>query len=292
MSTLIQICGASYCGSTLLGMLLGRSPGVVFAGELSARFRPWRVAHHTHGCACGTRPCEEWDWVSEQVETDCHAAFLRRYGAATVIDASKDMRWLVESRGWAAASGLAVQTLVAWKDPIWHDYSFWKRGRPIEQARAAFVQYHATLFELGLALRTVSYQQLVDTPKETLLRVCGACHLEYAPEQEHFWDLPSHHSFGDPSVAADIGSPTAAIRRPESLPIEFLRDARRADRRGLLAEAVEAVAATLVRLDVASDGPRRASRPTAFEPYLRLRARLQGLSGRLAWRLPKLRHAS
>ena len=85
-------------------------------------------------------------------EAKFHCRILEDDRYRFVVDSSKDLRWVVNSNEWAAASDVPVTNLLLWKEPVDLAHSHWKRGRPIDYFRKAFLDYYERFLDLGYAV--------------------------------------------------------------------------------------------------------------------------------------------
>lgn len=205
----------------MLDLMLGNAPDAFSCGEVSAWFRPWRHHHFQIDCPCGQNPCPVWERIKSARQQEFHATVIRELGVDFVIDSSKDLSWLVDVQGWAAAQGIKTYNLLIWKDPVRLAYSFWKRGKNLGHWRSEFVIYHRRFLQLGLPFLAVNYNELVSKPPSTLAALCAAVGMTYYDGKEHFWEKQHHHLFGSGGVRQQVESGKSILEIPESYPREF-----------------------------------------------------------------------
>lgn len=196
MSTLVNVCGASRSGSTMLDVMLGNGARAFSCGEVYAWFRPWRTHHRRIACACGADPCPFWEKIAYLREEVFHRGVCDRLDVDFVIDSSKHLLWLIDSQAWAKKSRMSVFNILIYKPPIELAFSQFKRGRDPMSWREDFVRYHNRLLKLGLPFRAVSYRELTRTPGETLAKICSLVGMNYSNGQERAAKVQSHHTFG------------------------------------------------------------------------------------------------
>ena len=112
----------------MLDLMLGSGTRAFSCGEVFAWFRPFEPRHFSPECACGCVPCPVWDELSDLTEERFHAGVIDRLGMQIVVDSSKSLDWVSDANAWARASGLRVENVLIWKDPLSLGFSFWKRG--------------------------------------------------------------------------------------------------------------------------------------------------------------------
>jgi hypothetical protein len=69
MRKLINICGTSYSGSTMLDLIIGNDDKGFSLGEIYAWFRPYRTHHLNIKCSCDGIDCP-WDKLKYIKEDD------------------------------------------------------------------------------------------------------------------------------------------------------------------------------------------------------------------------------
>ena len=184
---LIMVLGAARSGATMLDLMLGNSDDVFSCGEVWSMFRPHRSHHFLPGCSCGDSDCAVWRELSKYPVSEFHAKALKQPNVKFVIDSSKDLRWLVDSHKWARQSGTKIYNVITWKDPMSLSYSHWKRGRPIEYYRLAFVRYYGRFLDLGLPFVSLSHNRIVADPGAALRDICTHLGMDYQEGREEFW---------------------------------------------------------------------------------------------------------
>jgi hypothetical protein len=224
MRTLINVCGASFSGTTMLDLMLGNAPEAASCGEVGAWYRPRRRDRLALNCPCGADPCPRWAPFGAIAEDQFHREAMDRWGIGLLVDSTKRLSWVVDANRWAAQAGIRAVNLLIWKDPVTHAYSHWKRGTPLREARRRFVRYHGRLLGMGLPLATVHYDDFTRSPGSHLAEACRVAGVPYFPGRERFWDRRHHNLFGNEGTRGQVGRPEGAVRPPEPFPAEFLRD--------------------------------------------------------------------
>lgn len=221
MATLINVCGATRSGTTMLDLMLGNASDAFSCGEVYAWFRPWRKHHFRLECRCGQDPCPIWGKIRSVPESQFHATILKELGVNFVIDSSKELCWLIDTQKWAIANEIQVFKLVLWKSPIDLAYSHWRRGRGITGWRHEFVSYYRKFFETELPFRSVYFNDLVRNPQRTLAGICAAVDMPYFDGKECFWEKQHHHLFGSHVTYLQVKEGISTIRTSETFVPEF-----------------------------------------------------------------------
>ena len=221
MATLINVCGASHSGTTMLDLMLGNAPSVFSCGEVYAWFRPFRPYHREIQCACGQNPCPCWEQIKHASAPEFHAAVVARLGMKFVIDSSKDLRWVVDNNRWARRRGMDVFNVLVWKDVLPFLHSYWKRGMSLSEAHSTIMRYYTRFLETGLPLVTVNYNRFVRDPQQGLQRMCELFGMPYVEGRERFWRKTHHHLFGAGAVRRQSRRSSGTIRESEEFSQEF-----------------------------------------------------------------------
>lgn len=204
----------------MLHLMLGSSSEAVAVGEVLNWFRPIKAHHFQPSCACGRTDCPFWNQLSETKESRFHKAVTTTTGKPFVVDSSKEISWLIDTRRWASTSGMSVFNVFIWKDPVDLAHSFWKRTGDLMLWRSEFLKYYKRIDQVALPLLTVNLGELLSTPNTTLSQLCAAIGMRYEPGMERFWEFEHHHLFGNYGVRrqAQIGE---SYFQPPSYPPEF-----------------------------------------------------------------------
>jgi hypothetical protein len=224
MRTLINVCGASFSGTTMLDLMLGNAPDAASCGEVGAWFRPRRHDRIELSCPCGADPCPRWESFAGVPEDQFHRQAMDRWGVHYLSDSTKRLSWVLDANRWAAEAGLRVVNLLIWKDPVTHAYSHWKRGTPIPEAQRRFVRYHERLLGLKIPFAAVHYDDFTRSPAAHLAEVCRVADVPYFAGKEEFWARRHHNLFGNEGTRDQVGKAEGGVRPPRPFPIEFLQD--------------------------------------------------------------------
>jgi hypothetical protein len=290
MGTLINICGPSYSGTTMLELMLANAPDAFCCGEVAFWFRPLRTNHLILKCDCGADPCEIWERFKQLPEREFHTAVFNTLGVKYVTDSSKDLSWVVDANRWALESGHEVVNLVLRKSPEAFLYSYWKRRpkRPFHIMLWWYRRYYARLSQLGLPYATVNYHRLSASPAEQLESASRVAGVEYHSGQEQFWKKTHHLLFGNLGTRQQIGRSDAEIREQGGFPPEFLKQLETV-KPLLQSRALGKLEARLEALDITRVTPEqvRVTSVPRLQPMWHYRHRLRDvLRKALHWYLP------
>lgn len=222
MPTLINICGASRSGTTMLDLMLGNSTKAFSCGEVFSWFRPWRQHHFKLECQCGNKPCSVWEQIAYVREENFHQHVLSELNVDFLVDSSKDLCWVVDSLNWASSKDIATYNILIWKNPINLAYSHWKRGKGWKYWYKEFISYHESFLDLNIPYRAVNYNALVNTPQKVLAQICKIIEMEYFEGKERFWENKNiHYLFGSGITSKQVTEGSSTIWQNDNFPSEF-----------------------------------------------------------------------
>uniref|UniRef100_A0A7C4LNH4 Sulfotransferase family protein n=1 Tax=Schlesneria paludicola TaxID=360056 RepID=A0A7C4LNH4_9PLAN len=287
MGTVINVCGPSFSGTTMLELMLANSPTGFCCGEVAFWYRPLHGGHRRIDCSCGAAPCPVWPRLLQVSPHRLHAEILRTQGVELATDSSKRLSWTIDVNRWAGRGQFRVVNCAIWKQPAAYVHSHWKRGAPLDTALRRYVRYYQRLLETGLPLITVNYEQLVQNPAECLHAVCLAAGIDYFPGKEAFWRRTQHQLYGNQGTRRQLGREDGGIQAAEQFCEEFHHQWRAVGSQ-LTASPWQHVLSSLVRRDVLHGPPPAAAhRPRWIQPPWYYRQRLHdGLRRAFRWYRP------
>jgi hypothetical protein len=219
--TLINICGTSRSGSTMVDLMLGNDPGAFSLGEVHAWFRPFRTHHFKIICSCRQENCP-WENLKNLKENEFHKKAFNILEVDILVDSSKSLPWVIDNNIWARKNGITVHNVLLFKEPVSFFYSFWKRGVSIQKAsKNEFVKYYKRFFQTGLPFTVLDYNRLVEEPAATLEKLCGVLNIPYFPGKERFWEKQHHHLFGSMGTRKQVEASNSNIRKHTDYPREY-----------------------------------------------------------------------
>lgn len=251
-----------------MDLMLGNAEDAFSCGEVSAWFRPYRRHHFKIDCSCGQDPCPVWTKIGGVEESRFHRTAFREMEVEFVIDSSKDICWLLDSRKWTEPSGIRTFNLLIWKDPIDLAYSHWKRGGG--DWRRHFVRAYGRFFETGLPFSAVNHGALVRNAPRELAAVCAAAGMGYAVGRERFWEKEHHHLFGSLGVRKQVEDGASSVKAHAPFPSEFEAQRPALEERIAGDAGLQEVLTALRRADVgrnaAEDAGKRPTWPRKLPP--------------------------
>ena len=230
MPTLINVCGPSFSGTTLLDLMLGNADDAFSCGEVANWFRPTRAHHKRLDCPCGANPCPTWARFQNTPQEQFHRDVFSRLDVGFVVDSSKRLPWIFDTHRWACQQGFRVVNLLVWKTPLSHGFSHWKRGQDVQDARYRYMRYYTRFLALRLPFVAVNFNRLVEVPAEQLAEVCRVSGATYFRGRERFWQRQHHQLFGNEGTRQQLGRSDSQIQAAESYPLEYLAAVREFDR--------------------------------------------------------------
>jgi len=197
----IGICGTSFCGSTLVGFVLGSLPGVATIGEDHAIIRG-KIDHRTACSTCPPGTCPIWT-PAECVAHDYATGWERfgsRVGVRTVVASDKVpslYRPYLEAR-----PGRDFRPLVLYKSPGAFAASDAKHGGfTLMESLGRWVRVYERLFKLcvefGLNPVGVDFLAFTKHPQAQLARICGRLGLQFDAAALDYWEHEHHQVRGN-----------------------------------------------------------------------------------------------
>jgi hypothetical protein len=221
MRKLINICGTSRSGSTMVDLMIGNDPQAFSLGEVHAWFRPFRTHHFNIICSCGQINCP-WKKLKLLNENEFYEKCFELLNVNILVDSSKNLPWVIDNNIKALKKGIKVYNVLLYKQPVNFFYSFWKRNVPLKHARKKeFVKYYKRFFQTGLPLISMDYNKLVENPEKTLKSLCKLLEIPYFPQKEYFWTKKHHQLFGSIGTRKQVEASNSKIRKKEDYPKDF-----------------------------------------------------------------------
>ncbi len=195
----VSICGAGHSGSTLLGLVLGTSPEVFYAGEakktlfLGDEDKPLRK----RVCKICGEPCEVWSRF-EGPEPDLYEALSRLTGCPVIVDSTKRVDWIRERGAEVLAAGAEHRLVFLTRDGravVNSRARKYRRRDPaaiVDSWRAQIEATEALVREAGERAIRVRYEELATAPERTIAAVCAALGLGYDPAMLRYEATPQH----------------------------------------------------------------------------------------------------
>jgi hypothetical protein len=214
------IGGAGHSGSTLLGLVLGAHPRVLYAGEAnkSRGLGDASVKLRKRTCKVCGESCRVWSGLEARLrEIDLYEALSERTSRPIVVDSTKSIAWIDEQIAALGPLGVALHFFLLGRDGRAVLASS-LRKRPeteaAEHARTWARQIEATE---ALAARfpgpvtRVRYERLATRPSETIAAVTSALQLEPSPAMLEPWTAEQHPLGGNAGTQSLLsGGRTAA----------------------------------------------------------------------------------
>lgn len=206
----IYVFGASYCGSSILNLLLDTQRGVSGMGEA------WRIygEDRKQSCyVCGDKPCSLYkEWKESGLGFYEYAR--RVNGGDILVDTSKNP-------GRAQLlDNVKVIPVVLSKTPIGiaasnigHGYS-----KPVKNAIRTFANLYTEVFSAYPNALAVTYRDLATRPKEAIARIGREAGFEAGPIDGWDWSRERHIQGGNVAARRQALSETDAEFMEKQLP--------------------------------------------------------------------------
>ncbi len=206
------IVGSSYCGSTLLNILLGAHPRVAGGGELHWLVRADdRQRAHEGLCVFCKEDCRLWTpAVRDAITADMlYETTARVFGKPFVCDASKMPAWSEFMAPLTAARRLRILMV---KHPLRHVASFVEKERRrdpsspladidevLRQLAIFYKDAHAEPID-----RLLRYEDLAADPRGVATELLGRFGLAYDTAMDDWRAHPHHHIGGNAGPRSQI----------------------------------------------------------------------------------------
>jgi tetratricopeptide (TPR) repeat protein len=208
----ILIVGSSYCGSTLLNVLLGAHPLIGAGGEMHWLVRSSEAERQKEGrCAFCGDACPVWtpQLRSRLAANNIYDEAAAAFGVPIICDASKMPDWSRFMAGHTAASRTRVMLV---KHPLRHVASFVEKARRREgqSEHGDIDRVLNDLHHLYAAARrervdlTLRYEDLVSDPRGAITPLLGRVDLEYDAAMDNWRAAPHHHIGGNAGPRSQI----------------------------------------------------------------------------------------
>jgi len=232
---LISVCGVGRSGKTVLGLMLGNAIGAFYCGEADVLYRPRSNAHLRLECTCGQQDCHVWRRIGDPPEERFHATIAERMSVTRVVDSSHTFEWTEDAWRWAPAEGMRPVRVVIWRDPLERAHSIWKRAEPDQRKKRlrmsgrSYRRRYSAYLESDQPFVGVSYEGLIERPREALQAIVAEIGVPYVDGQERFWEKQHHFRTGSLEVKRALQGGRTGFRKPAPPSAEFIEDVRRYD---------------------------------------------------------------
>jgi hypothetical protein len=160
----VQIYGISFCGSTMLDLMIGNDPRGkhLSCGEIYALFR---------NRPSSNRITPFWEDVRKKGKHHLYRTLIKDYGYEVVSDSSKTTHWLLRREAEALTDNIPVHKVVMFKSPEGWVGSMFKRGN--------------------------EYGTLATEPEKTLQHICDTFNLPYFNGKHRYWETKNTQLYGN-----------------------------------------------------------------------------------------------
>ncbi|MBX7196897.1 MAG: sulfotransferase [Sandaracinaceae bacterium] len=194
------IGGAPHSGSTLLGMILGAHPAVVYGGELrkSVFLGDASKPLKKRVCKLCGASCPVWGELSAPLEPDVYEVLARKTGRRIVVDSSKGTEWQREQLARLAGTttekhlvvlerdGRAIVASRLRKDPTLSPPAI------IEEWMAQIARTDALALSFPGSVLRLHYEELATDPVTQTRRVTELLGVEFESSMLRFWEAEQH----------------------------------------------------------------------------------------------------
>lgn len=232
MPTVISLMGRSYCGSTVVNLILSAHPKIFGGGELHRT----GLANRSPVCPICGEACAIWtpEFLASQHAAFDYGALARQAGCNVLIDASKTTAWYEKIAG--ARQGHTLIDLCLTKHPMRHissfiDNQYYRDNKIYARINMADgdlskvdldlddLQAYAVKMALSLtetyrralspfapkptAPKTLRYEDVVRDRRRALAPILAEAGLEYHPAMDAY-EQAAHHGLGGNAGAYSV----------------------------------------------------------------------------------------
>lgn len=183
----VQIYGVSFCGSTILDLMIGNDPSGkhLSCGEIYAIFEDkGRDIYQPF-----------WLGVRELGGINIYKKLFDKYGYSVISDSSKIQRWLLRREAEALTKGIPVHKVVMFKSPEGWVGSMLKRGNKVNIDH--WVTRYRGLLRIMPEAFFLEYKTLATKPEKTLKTICDVFSIPYFKGKSKYWETKNTHVFGN-----------------------------------------------------------------------------------------------
>lgn len=193
--TLIQIYGPGRSGTTVLDLMISNDQDSFSLGEVHAWFRPFKKHHFKI-----ESDLYSWEIIKNFKENEFHVKAFKILQVSFLIDSSKNLVWMIDSKKWAKKSNINVIGILIYKPIINYIHSIWKRGESIDSAINRYKLYYSRFFQSKLSAYVLNHDRLIKNPTKVLDKITHFTLQRYNPRRHMFWEKNHQNLFGSHGV--------------------------------------------------------------------------------------------
>jgi hypothetical protein len=218
MITVVWLMGNSFCGSTMVCMMMSGHPDIMGVGELHHLYRAspqnielpptsMRDGHRVMWC----NKCKDFGYNPMNCSLARHAykyedmidwydEIAKFLDTNILVDSSKVELWwnpLIE-RG--VLDRYDIRPLIMWKDPVRNVHSFYRKGAKGDLDKA-INSYYRINNVLDICednfdhVNVVQYKHITERPEEVLKQTCNSVGVPFKSGSSNYWNN-EHHCIG------------------------------------------------------------------------------------------------
>jgi len=204
MKKIIFVLSASYCGSTMLDLMLGNTDKGFSCGEVWAYFRPYRHRHSQAICSCFSDDC----WLWRNIKNKCmefsniipernlyNVIFDNFKNISYIVDSSKDINWVLDQVTFNKDK--EIYFVIVFKDPKWWYFSVLNRKYSVDNLQGYMCVYKTYINNILNKFTentiVVHLKELLQSPEKYIKGICTWAGIEYKEGQELFWNMATQH---------------------------------------------------------------------------------------------------
>lgn len=196
----VFIAGAGHSGSTLLGLMLGASPSVFYAGEARKSLFLGDVSKPLKKRVCKLcgPSCRVWGDLRPSPDVDLYETLAERTGRSVIVDSTKNLSWIDRQLGILEGTGAERFMVLLTRDGRAVVNSR-LRKYPQTPAREHAADWLAQIrASEALAMRfpgpvaRLRYEELASAPEATMRRLAEHVSIAFTPAMLAPWTTEQH----------------------------------------------------------------------------------------------------
>ena len=178
---LIFTSGASFTGTTMLGLILANQPKGFAAGEVYSIFKrskyPTLPSHLSNN--------KLWQQLHANEPKDLYPTLFKHYNVVT--DSSKYIRWITKISKYLK-DDYQIYHILTYKDPLNAYHSFFnRRHKDFKRFYRMYSTYYKTYKQRFNIKAWLKWEDFLLKPSAEIKFLCDLLNIKYKKRKEHYW---------------------------------------------------------------------------------------------------------
>ena len=234
MKSNVIICGISFCGSTVMNLVLGSLPDAAAIGE--SHWIVDRLIDQKRNRLRYCRLCDKYcDILTTEfrdemrVSENWYSDIAKKLKTDVLVSSDKNPNYLKRFDGY-----MDSKLIVLFKNPLFSWESFWKRrnleiGNLRHRQIGVFLEHYCENYDFFLDLKKggkhdnilfLEWDTFLMSPTSVLKKLCQKLELQYSSDALEYWNKRHHYIGGNFSIYSRLngkGAGSLALRTPHLL---------------------------------------------------------------------------